>query len=1513
MLRAIFEVASEICHFQEDAASTMGHSGDVWDAILGMTQRKQRLDPPAQDAPYVWDYQVPHAALAQLLDGAVTQKDLHLRKQYIERIMGLSAETQRSLMSLIEQRKQKRKTPKKGGRTPITTPSHVKHSSPGEKMIQSPFTPYAAIIAKASSNAKPYPKPLFTSPEDNDEPSERSPRRSFDDAFGESATPARPSPKRASLFSPGLGDTAEIEKQFRALKEQNLELFKKLAKKEAKEEELVQKLEDSATTFRSQMMKVEAEARRREEDARQDYQEQLESLKEELLTVQQQYIKASKAQAELEGVKDEMELMAHTKKQLAETQERLQNYREKVQQLTDVREALKREEDAHSKSVEECLRLENELKNLHPLKIQLEEYKTRAVEAEVRLAEVQDELKKFKEQRWTSADIGTDMERTLQAQQEEIAELRGRLQQESLKSMADGAAGVGDGLSELNPELKEEVFRLRNENKQLQAFAAKRENDAVVKLEQDLDDATRLGDRYKTQYLSTREQLEQTQRNLQASRDRESKLRNEMAEAMDKIKLSQAMVEDVSQQLYGCHEELSESRNRESELESELAQWVQQAKQLQETSNKLASELRECSNELEASKNREFKLAEELTQRTQELKEEQSRLCAAQEELRDTVSSLKASENRETDLKSQLQQMISKSNELEEQIKVLKANLDALGQDLLESRSSEEQLTQQVAEATSFLHEANNKCEELLEQLGSTRDELASTRNQLALAQERELKLADELSDMKHRAEDAETMSKQRMDLLQATRDKLKAAKGEIDELKRIESRLSEEVSSWTKQSEVAEAKSLELQKSLSESIRRLNEMNEINDVNEKRLAELSNELGEVNNELEDWKQRAVEAEELTERLQDELVNVRDLINDMQLTLKSSKSNESNMEEDVKHAEQMMFCLEETIDAEIQLREQAEERLEEVMKQLSRIKQDFEETTERLTAQVDEQTERSNQYKQDLFHSQETLDEIQSSLGASQHREKMLRLEITKLHDRATELERELNVTKETMERRVTEASLSLETTCEVIHAKAQKDIEEIQENMNRLLEDERRAKRQADENYQRQVQQMRDDFAKEVEALQESTKTSLAELTRAHDDRTKRLRDDYETQLTQLKKNADEQNAQLVAKGKGMLKDVRAKAKEEHEALRAEFHELEQRLAKEHEEKEMIIAQAKNKVATYKKKLEFASSRINTLSSDSDELESRVKSLEREKFKLVEENDRYRRQLGGRGGPDSKLQSQLELLQKEFKSAMEEARELRRKLREKEDGLSGGLHSLDAIDENSDPIYSRGAVNQSTLVQLRTEYEETIEALNDEKRELVMKNSAAATDVQKAEKRAWESEQENSQLKQQLTSLQLQVERLEQTLMDMEHGLHPLSQSSSSESRRSVVWERPEPMEDDSLKSLKQGLTDLSSIAEEDVDESYTPSHTGESSQPVYQGTHDTTDGILTLNKGIANTYSPRALIVTKSGGDRVAAGKSTAGNAEITKARQDVPPFLQLHGATTTAAEAPPECKQC
>ena len=70
------------------------------------------------------------------------------------------------------------------------------------------------------------------------------------------------------------------------------------------------------------------------------------------------------------------------------------------------------------------------------------------------------------------------------------------------------------------------------------------------------------------------------------------------------------------------------------------------------------------------------------------------------------------------------------------------------------------------------------------------------------------------------------------------------------------------------------------------------------------------------------------------------------------------------------------------------------------------------------------------------------------------------------------------------------------------------------------------------------------------------------------------------------------------------------------------------------------------------------------------------------------------------------------------------------------------------------------GGMNGSTLTQLRAEYEESMERLKDEKRELVMKISAAITEKKRAEQRSCDLEDKLSLANDELSSAKLALQR---------------------------------------------------------------------------------------------------------------------------------------------------------
>jgi chromosome segregation ATPase len=411
--------------------------------------------------------------------------------------------------------------------------------------------------------------------------------------------------------------------------------------------------------------------------------------------------------------------------------------------------------------------------------------------------------------------------------------------------------------------------------------------------------------------------------------------------------------------------------------------------------------------------------------------------------------------------------------------------------------------------------------------------------------------------------------------------------------------------------------------------------------------------------------------------------------------------------------------------------------------------------------QAHETQEAEKKASHDLQCTQHLLTDTRATLVETQTRETNLQDKVKKTKQESAKLQESLEEERQSKHEAIEEAQESLEATRQVLNSKWEKEMEQLRENMNQLLEEERQAYRNQAEEAEEKYQELDTKFKKEYAELSERSISSVQHSRQEAQERLELVQSEHQAEIQKIKTEADESKDSLIRKGRTMINEAKAKAKKELQTLDDECMALEAKLAKLTKEKQDTEHQLRTKVASLKQKIDFSTNQINDLTRDGDEFQEKVKTMEREKFKLQEDNDRYRRQLGGRYGADGKAKAQLEKLQREYNAMLEENRNIKKQSR------NGAGNSLASIGE-SDPSeegshgYSRGGVNRTTLSQMRQEYEEQLEGLNDEKRELIMKNSAASTDVQKAEQRAWEREQEVAKLKSEITSLQLAHQRAE-------------------------------------------------------------------------------------------------------------------------------------------------------
>jgi len=150
-------------------------------------------------------------------------------------------------------------------------------------------------------------------------------------------------------------------------------------------------------------------------------------------------------------------------------------------------------------------------------------------------------------------------------------------------------------------------------------------------------------------------------------------------------------------------------------------------------------------------------------------------------------------------------------------------------------------------------------------------------------------------------------------------------------------------------------------------------------------------------------------------------------------------------------------------------------------------------------------------------------------------------------------------------------------------------------------------------------------------------------------------------------------------------------------------------------------------KIYSYQQRVKVAQGKESEMIFENNRLQDRYKKLDREKARLRDENDRYSRQLGGRFGSNSNLRIQYGELQREYNLILTENRVLRERgtteitvMRTEGESASQNISAVEASLS-----YGGSDMCKSSLTQHRAEYEERIDEITDEKRELIMKNSA--------------------------------------------------------------------------------------------------------------------------------------------------------------------------------------------
>eukprot|EP01033_Poteriospumella_lacustris_P004183 gene4183-2982_t len=193
--------------------------------------------------------------------------------------------------------------------------------------------------------------------------------------------------------------------------------------------------------------------------------------------------------------------------------------KEKLADLKEIQQQLKTETEAHSQTYQSLIAAEQTVAELRPFQSQVEEYRLELAEKAIALSEAQCRLSEAEHHIGRLQTHIAAMEAGKQSLLSSQSHLAEELQAtaEELRSR-EKFSGLGEGMTEFNPALMQELSKLRAENSDLWAKLDRTSLDAVEKLQREVADQKAIAKSLTEKWQTTKTALEHTARDLDQTR-----------------------------------------------------------------------------------------------------------------------------------------------------------------------------------------------------------------------------------------------------------------------------------------------------------------------------------------------------------------------------------------------------------------------------------------------------------------------------------------------------------------------------------------------------------------------------------------------------------------------------------------------------------------------------------------------------------------------------------------------------------------------------------------------------------------------------------------------------------------------------------------------------------------------------------------------------------------------------------------------------------------------------------
>lgn len=219
------------------------------------------------------------------------------------------------------------------------------------------------------------------------------------------------------------------------------------------------------------------------------------------------------ATARMHSLQDDLEIVKPQAERCEALENNLMKMREKLEKLSDVDARLSTEQAQHQLTYEKMICAEQQLAALKALEPQLELYRSEL--AEIRISS-EDQLMQLGQQSALIRQLEDENSRLSGGQQAQLKQQQSLVQELAMASeelrTSNRCQGVGEGVSELNPALMQELHRLRSDNSDLQAKIVRCSTDALAKMDKEIADVKCVNSSLQGKWTKTKDQLAAAER-----------------------------------------------------------------------------------------------------------------------------------------------------------------------------------------------------------------------------------------------------------------------------------------------------------------------------------------------------------------------------------------------------------------------------------------------------------------------------------------------------------------------------------------------------------------------------------------------------------------------------------------------------------------------------------------------------------------------------------------------------------------------------------------------------------------------------------------------------------------------------------------------------------------------------------------------------------------------------------------------------------------------------------------